>query len=187
MATTTRNRRARCSPRRGRARPADDGHRGAGARSRTERPVRALGPVHPRPRGDGADQSGTGEARHHPPPSRVRQPLVHPVGRREHGPQHRARRDVRAGPAGDRRPPEDPDRARRLPRREHRRGPAAPRARPASSAACCSGSTSPARTSRPSRPPRSWRRTSCRAGPKAARSSAPSSGPARRSSSGRRG
>ena len=35
------------------------------------------------------------------------------LGRREHRPQHRARRDVRAGPAGDRRPPEDPDRARR--------------------------------------------------------------------------
>ena len=43
------------------------------------------GPVHPRPRGDGANQPGAGEARHHPPPSGVRQPLVHPVGRREHG------------------------------------------------------------------------------------------------------
>ena len=47
-----------------------------------------------------------GEARHHPPAPRVRQPLVHPVGRGEHGPQHRPRRDVRACPARDRRPPE---------------------------------------------------------------------------------
>ena len=39
MATTIAHRRARGRPRRGRARPADDGHRGPRARSRPERPV----------------------------------------------------------------------------------------------------------------------------------------------------
>ena len=62
-----------------------------------------------------------------------------------------------------------------------------PRARQASSAACCSGSTSPARTSRPSQPPRSWSRNELPSRTKLARSSARSSGPARLSSSERRG